>query len=145
MQGVSQKPAAYIAMASEVLEELDLTQSALGQDLLAEYIGHLLDRDALVALVVDSGAIRSHEESLVGGLPMHMSPAARGTTHSPHDSVGSLAQLFGHGVALIHDEVLVEDLEDLSTLQIRHLDCLEDILVRVVFVLSDELRRAQVA
>lgn len=133
-------------MASEVLKELDLTQSALGQDLLAEDIGNLLDRDAFVALVVDSSAVRLHEQSLANGLPMHMSPAAWDTIHSPHDTVGSLAQLFGHGVALVHDEVLVEDLEDLSTLQIRHLDdCLEDILVCVVLVLSDKLRRAQVA
>lgn len=59
---VTRKPVAYIAMASEVLEELDLTQGALGQDLLAEDIGNLLDGDALVALVVDGGAIRTHEE-----------------------------------------------------------------------------------
>lgn len=73
---MTRKPAAYIAMASEVLEELDLTQGALGQDLLAEDIGDLLDGDALVALVVDSGAVRTQEESLADGLPMHMSPAA---------------------------------------------------------------------
>lgn len=59
-------------MASEVLEELDLTQGALGQDLLAEDIGDLLDGDALVALVVDSGAIRTHEQSLAGSLPLSM-------------------------------------------------------------------------
>lgn len=73
---MTRKPAAYIAMASEVLEELDLTQGALGQDLLAEDIGDLLDGDALVALVVDSGAVQTHEEPLADGLPMHMSPTA---------------------------------------------------------------------
>jgi hypothetical protein len=52
-------------MASEVLEELDLTQGALGQDLLAEDIGDLLDGDTLVALVVDSGAVGAHEQLLV--------------------------------------------------------------------------------
>lgn len=62
-------------MASEVLKELDLTQSALRQDLLAEDIGDLLDGDALVALVVDSGAVRTHEESLADSLPMQISPA----------------------------------------------------------------------
>lgn len=40
-------------MAAEVLEQLNLAQSALGEDLLAEYIGDLLDGDALVGLVVD--------------------------------------------------------------------------------------------
>lgn len=103
-------------MASEVLKELDLTQSALRQDLLAEDIGDLLDGDALVALVVDSGAVRTHEESLADSLPMHISPAASDISHLPHNAVGSLAELLGNGVALIHDEVLVEDLEDLSTL-----------------------------
>lgn len=62
-------------MASEVLKELDLTQGALGQDLLAEDIGDLLDGDALVALVVDSSAVRTHGKSLADGLPMHISPA----------------------------------------------------------------------
>lgn len=42
----------YIAMSSEVLQELYLTQGALGQDLLAKDIGNLLDRDTLVCLVV---------------------------------------------------------------------------------------------
>lgn len=32
-----------IPMAAEVLKQLDLPQSALGQDLLAEDIGHFLD------------------------------------------------------------------------------------------------------
>lgn len=73
-----------------------------------------------------------------------MSPAAWDTSHSPHDAVGSLAQLLCNGVALVHDEVLVEDLEDLSSLQIGHLDdYLDGNLVCVVFVLSDGLRRAQ--
>lgn len=39
-------------MSSEVLQELYLTQGALGQDLLAKDIGNLLDCDALVCLVV---------------------------------------------------------------------------------------------
>ena len=44
-------------MAAEVLQELDLAQGALGQDLLAEHIGDLLDGDALVRLVVHGGAV----------------------------------------------------------------------------------------
>jgi hypothetical protein len=48
---------AHVAMASEVLEQLDLAQGALGQDLLAEDIGDLLDGDTLVGLVIDSGTV----------------------------------------------------------------------------------------
>ena len=44
-------------MASEVLEELDLAQGALGQDLFAEDIGDLLDGDSLVRLGVHGGAV----------------------------------------------------------------------------------------
>jgi hypothetical protein len=44
-------------VAPEVLEQLDLAQGALGQDLLAEDIGDLLDGDALVGLVVDGRAL----------------------------------------------------------------------------------------
>ena len=55
---VTRKTAAYIAMASEVLEELDLTQGALGQDLLAEDIGNLLDGNTLTGMIVRGGAVR---------------------------------------------------------------------------------------
>jgi hypothetical protein len=48
---------AYVAVSPEVLEQLDLAQGALGQDLLAEDIGDLLDGNALVRLVVDGGAV----------------------------------------------------------------------------------------
>ena len=41
-----------------MLEKLDLAQGALGQDLLAEDIGNLLDGDTLLGLVVDGGAVR---------------------------------------------------------------------------------------
>lgn len=52
-------------MASEVLKELDLTQGALGQDLLAEDIGDLLDGDTLVALVVNGGTVETRGSLLV--------------------------------------------------------------------------------
>lgn len=42
-------------MAPEVLEQLDLSQGALGEDLLAEYIGDFLDGDALAGLGVGRG------------------------------------------------------------------------------------------
>jgi hypothetical protein len=48
---------AHIAVAAEMLQELDLAQGALGQDFLAEYIGDLLDGDTLVRLVVYGGAV----------------------------------------------------------------------------------------
>ena len=40
-----------------MLQELDLAQGALGQDLLAEDIGDLLDGDALVGLVIHCRAV----------------------------------------------------------------------------------------
>jgi len=48
---------AYIAVASKMLQELDLSQGPLGQDLLAEDIGNLLDCYSLACLVVRSRAI----------------------------------------------------------------------------------------
>ena len=49
----------HIPVASEVLEELDLAQGALGENLLAKDIGDLFDGDALVGLVVHGGAVRA--------------------------------------------------------------------------------------
>lgn len=39
---------------------------------------------------------------------------------SPDDAVSPLSQLFGHIVALIDDEILIENLESLPTLEVRH-------------------------
>lgn len=50
--------AAHVTVSPEVLKELDLAQGALGQDLLAEDIGDLLDSDTLVGLVVHRGTIK---------------------------------------------------------------------------------------
>jgi hypothetical protein len=44
-------------VAAEVLQELDLAECTLGQDLLAEDIGDLLDGDALVRLIVHGGTV----------------------------------------------------------------------------------------
>lgn len=41
--------------------------------------------------------------------------------NSPNDSVSTLAQLFSDVVAFVHDEILVEDLEDLPALKICHI------------------------
>lgn len=45
-----------IPMTPEMLQQLNLPQRPLGQDLLAENVRHLLDRDALVGLRIHSGA-----------------------------------------------------------------------------------------
>jgi hypothetical protein len=42
-------------MTSEVLQKLDLSQCALSQDLLAEDIGDLLDRNSFVCLGIGRG------------------------------------------------------------------------------------------
>jgi hypothetical protein len=76
-----------VSVATEVLQQLDFAQGAFGQDLLGEDICDLLDSDALASLVV-------------GG--------------SADDTIRALAELLGDSVALVDDEVLVEDLEDLT-------------------------------
>jgi len=79
-------------VSSEVLQQLDLSQRPLSQDLLAEDICDLLDSNTLACLVVG---------------------------RCDHDAVRSLTKLLGHSVALIDNEVLVEDLEHLTALQRR--------------------------
>lgn len=79
-----------VPVSSKVLQQLDLSQGPLGEDLLAEDIGDLLDGDAFASLAVGRCA---------------------------DDSVSALSKLLCHGVPLVNDEVLVEDLEDLPALQ----------------------------
>lgn len=108
-------------MATEVLQELNLAQGALGENLFAEDIGHLFDGDAFVGLVVDSGT-RTEERvrRLAGERGDAASSEGRktrvGAQSLPDDAVGALAKLLGDGVSLVDDEVLVEDLEDLASL-----------------------------
>lgn len=52
-------------MSPKVLEELDLAQGALGENLLAEDIGDLLNGDALVCLVVYSSTVPVSIESAI--------------------------------------------------------------------------------
>jgi hypothetical protein len=94
-----------------MLQQLDLSQRSLGQDLLAEDIGDLLDGDALVRRVVGRSAGRKCQ--------LHPSPTAK-SVDIPDDAVGTLAQLLGHIVPLVDNELLVEDLEDFAALQVRH-------------------------
>jgi hypothetical protein len=55
----------HVAVAAEVLQELNLTQSALGENLLAEDIGDLLDGDAFVGLLVDGSAVKSQDAGVL--------------------------------------------------------------------------------
>lgn len=59
-------------MATEVLEQLDLTQSPLGEDLLAEHIGDLFDGHTLAGLNVGRGT--SKAMSSVDGDPSNGQP-----------------------------------------------------------------------
>lgn len=45
-------------MSTEVLEELDFAQRTLGENLLAEYIGHLFNGNSFSALVVNGSTIK---------------------------------------------------------------------------------------
>jgi hypothetical protein len=52
---------AYVSVASKVLEQLDLAKGSLGQNLLAEHIGDLLDGNTFVRLVIHRSAARLSE------------------------------------------------------------------------------------
>jgi hypothetical protein len=45
----------YITMPSEMLQKFDLSQRTLGQNLLAENIGDLLDRNSFIGLGIGRG------------------------------------------------------------------------------------------
>jgi hypothetical protein len=45
-------------VATEVLQQLNFTQRALGKNLFAKHIGHLFDGDALACLVADGSTMR---------------------------------------------------------------------------------------
>lgn len=75
----------YVAVATEVLEQLDFSQGALGQDLLAEDIGDLLDGDAFAGLGVRSGTAMAMVVStgqLQGGCPKFVATVM----HQPGDA-----------------------------------------------------------
>ena len=55
----------HVAMAAEVLQQLNLTQSALSENLFAEDIRDLLDSDTLASLVVHGRTIKEGESSSV--------------------------------------------------------------------------------
>lgn len=102
----------YVAVSSEVLQQLDLAQGALGEDLFAEDIGDLLDGYALAGLVVGSSAVDT---------TISMWPCSLQTPRSlPDNAIGALSQLLCHVVPLVDNEFLVEDLEDLAVREVGH-------------------------
>lgn len=52
-------------MATEVLQQLNLSQGSLGENLLAEYIGDLLNGNSLVRLVVYGGTRKKLVSAMV--------------------------------------------------------------------------------
>lgn len=48
--------------------------------------------------------------------------ALEGSADSPDNTIGSLPKLFGHIIAFVDNEVLIEDLEDLTALEVCHLE-----------------------
>lgn len=82
-------------MTSEVLQELDLSQGTLCQYLLTEDICNLLNGNPFPSLCICG---------------------------STDDAICALSQFFRHIVSFIHDEILVEDFEDLAASEIRHID-----------------------
>lgn len=75
-------------MTSEVLQQLDLPERPLGEDLLAEDIGDLLDRYTLAVGLVGRSTAQDRQRSVpvsgkaqIGRLP----------SHSPNNSICALA------------------------------------------------------
>jgi hypothetical protein len=60
-------------MTAEMLKQLDLSEGTLGQNLLAEDIGHLLDGNALAVLVVGSRASSYNQHVFSEYRPAHSS------------------------------------------------------------------------
>ncbi len=98
---------ASVVDTSEVLQQLDLPQRALGQNLLAKNIGDLLDGNAFGGLHVGGSAVGA-----VSLPPTQVEMARR--RGLPNDAVRTLTKLLGHIVAFVNYEFLVEDIEDLA-------------------------------
>lgn len=131
---------AYVTMATKVLQQFNLSQGSLGENLLAEDIGDFLDCYAFASLVVCcctaiAPSVQAHHSQLLGLhrrqgtpskhhrlLPVYATKGLRmESVDLPNNAVRALAQLFGHIVALVNDEILIEYLEDLSALKICHI------------------------
>lgn len=64
-------------MATEMLKQLNFTEGALGQNLLAEDIGHLLDGDTFAGLDVGSRAALCHQHVSNEYHPLASRPTTR--------------------------------------------------------------------
>jgi hypothetical protein len=99
-------------VASEVLQELDLTQRSLREDLLAEHICDLFDRYSLASLPI-------------GSCTSVTSAGLRGSLHGslPDDAICALSQLFCDGISLVNNEVLIEHFKYFAPSEVSHLGC----------------------
>lgn len=96
-------------MTPEVLEELDLSQRPLGENLLAEDIGHFLDSNPFSVLgVCGCAACVSVACQFVVALDL------------PDDTICTLTQLFRNCVSLIDHKILIEDLEHFAPTHVGH-------------------------
>jgi len=100
-------------MSSEMLKQLYLAQSTLGQDFFAEDIGNLLDRNTFLSLGIRCCTIVTRVISIFSTIDPNQPQESQGI---PDNTISTLSKLFRHSISLIDDEVLVEDLEDLSAL-----------------------------
>ena len=99
-----------VPVTTEVLQQLDLTQSSLRKDLLAEHIGDLFDGHTFAGCSIRCGA------SVVSAEPLYNVFAT-----IPDDAVCALTQLFCDGVSFVNNEILIEDLEGLAPSQVPHI------------------------
>lgn len=105
---------AYVTVSSEMLQELYLPQRTLRQNLFAEDIGHLLDRDTLLCLGIRGRAVNGISFSKT-------SPwGAQRVGCIPDYAISTLAKFLRHRVSLVDNEVLIEYFEHFPALQIRH-------------------------
>lgn len=102
-------------MATEVLEEFDLSQGTLGQDLLAEDICDFLDGNTFASLTVGRCTV----------IPSAVIWTAA-PTNVPDNTICTLAELFCNSVSLINNEILVEHLKHLAAGEITHVGLYSD-------------------
>jgi hypothetical protein len=95
-----------------MLQQLYLSQRTLRQNLLAENIGDLLNRNSLLGLGIRS---RAGRQELVGAQQNNT-----GKEHIPNNSISTLTKLLRHRISIIDNEVLVENLEHLSAYEVCH-------------------------
>jgi hypothetical protein len=101
----------YITMSPEVLQELNLSQCTLSQNLLAEDISDLLDRNTFLGLSIRRGTVEKIESAYA------LSRACDGV---PDNTISTLTKLLCDRVSFINDKVLVKNLKHLSSYEICH-------------------------